>query len=277
MTGHYRMARGWMDHPVFANEPFTEREAWQWMIENAAFRARTFRIGKHVIPLDRGQLATTVRYLADAWQWSKSRVARFLDKLKIGTGGEPMIETVCGTEHTIITICKYDAYQAVPQNAGHGAGQETGHDPGHERDTSGTNQKELKELSYKYQGQVVRLNAADYDRWKRLYSTIPDLDAELARIDDALSSKPSGADGWFPAASAMLAAKHQRLLAEQKTKAPAAAAPKKSDYEQWRDLLASYVPGKFWPSNRGARPESGYCDAPEDLLTEWKRRLERAA
>jgi hypothetical protein len=60
---------------------------------------------------------------------------------------------------------------------------------------------------------------------------------------------------------------------------PAAAsqANAKSDYEQWRDLLASYVPGKFWPSNRGARPESGYCDAPEDLLTEWKRRLERAA
>jgi hypothetical protein len=60
---------------------------------------------------------------------------------------------------------------------------------------------------------------------------------------------------------------------------PAAAsqANAKSDYEQWRDLLASYVPGKFWPSSRGARPESGYCDAPEDLLTEWKRRLERAA
>lgn len=58
---------------------------------------------------------------------------------------------------------------------------------------------------------------------------------------------------------------------------PSPSAPAKSEREIWADRLARYRIGGYWPSNAGARPESGYCDAPEDLLTEWKRRQEQAA
>jgi hypothetical protein len=67
---------------------------------------------------------------------------------------------------------------------------------------------------YAFAGVVIRLNRADYDRWRKTYSMILDFDAELHRIDDALQAKPP--DNWFSAASAMLAAKHQKLLGAQR-------------------------------------------------------------
>ena len=59
---------------------------------------------------------------------------------------------------------------------------------------------------------------------------------------------------------------------------PVSAVLPKTEREIWTERLAKYRPGGYWPMNAGARPESGYCDAPADLLTEWKRRTgERAA
>lgn len=69
-----------------------------------------------------------------------------------------------------------------------------------------------KKNKYRFAGEVVRLNARDYDRWRKAYSAIPDFDAELQRIDDQFRAKPP--ENWFIAASAMLAAKHQKLSAQ---------------------------------------------------------------
>jgi hypothetical protein len=36
--GTFNVARGVFDHPVFAPEPFTEREAWLWLIAEAQWK-----------------------------------------------------------------------------------------------------------------------------------------------------------------------------------------------------------------------------------------------
>lgn len=61
---------------------------------------------------------------------------------------------------------------------------------------------------YRFSGRTIKLTEADYSQWKRVYSAIPDFDAELQRIDD--SDLP---EKWFCAASAKLAAKHQKFKA----------------------------------------------------------------
>lgn len=121
------MHRGWMDNPVFGQEPFTEMIAWVWLIENAAWEPRRTRAGALVADLDRGQLAASVRYLAEAWRWSKSRVDRFLHRLV----GEKMIELKSGHQTgqaiNILSICNYDIYQVKDltqwDNGGTRAGQ----------------------------------------------------------------------------------------------------------------------------------------------------------
>jgi hypothetical protein len=45
----------------------------------------------------------------------------------------------------------------------------------------------------------------------------------------------------------------------------------------WQQRMATYRPGKFWPSSWGPPPDDPMCECPAEILTEWKRRLERAA
>lgn len=105
--GVFAVDRGIFDHPIFAPEPFTEREAWLWMLSAAAWTSKRVRIGKAMLGLKRGQLAFATRFLATKWKWAHSKVVRFLKKLKTDT----MIETLAKREATLITICNYDIYQ----------------------------------------------------------------------------------------------------------------------------------------------------------------------
>lgn len=108
-AGVYAVHRGVWDHDAFANEPFTEREAWLWLIGAAAWKPQTVRIGKMVAQVKRGEYAVSLRYLGKAWQWDKARVHRFLGRLK----NRDMIETQTETGLTVITIRNYDEYQKV--------------------------------------------------------------------------------------------------------------------------------------------------------------------
>lgn len=107
--GVFAVDRGIFDHPTFAAEPFTEREAWIWLIKEAAWKPRTVRVGRAVIALERGQCAATTRFMAQRWKWSPSRVQRFLDRL----ANDGMVSTLTDALATRITICKYDEYQRV--------------------------------------------------------------------------------------------------------------------------------------------------------------------
>jgi len=75
--GRYFMQRGWQEHPFFADEPFTTREAWEWLIAEAYWRDNRVRAGKFYVALKRGQLCASVRHLADCWQWKKARSSGF--------------------------------------------------------------------------------------------------------------------------------------------------------------------------------------------------------
>lgn len=102
--------RGIFGHDLFeTDEPFTRREAWIWLIVEAAWKDRTKRVDGKTVAVKRGQVAHSIRFMAEAWGWHRTRVDRFLRELKI----ETMIETETETGITIITICNYDEYQRV--------------------------------------------------------------------------------------------------------------------------------------------------------------------
>lgn len=105
--GVFAVDRGIFDHPMFAPEPYTEREAWLWMLSAAAWGDKRVRVGKAMVDLKRGQLAFATRFLATRWQWSHSKVVRFLKRLEIDT----MIGTSPTREATLITVCNYSTYQ----------------------------------------------------------------------------------------------------------------------------------------------------------------------
>ena len=107
--GFIAVDRDVFEHPVFAPEPFTEREAWLWMIAEAVFRPTRVRAGRATIDLQRGQLAYATRFLAAKWRWSEARVRRYLGRLKI----DAMIDAQPTRDATLISICNYDKYQSA--------------------------------------------------------------------------------------------------------------------------------------------------------------------
>lgn len=105
--GFIAVDRDVFDHPIFAKEPFTEREAWLWLIAEAAWSDRRIRVGSAVVELSRGQTAHSLRFMAARWKWSEARVRRYLGRLK----NDAMIDAVATQQSTQITICNFDKYQ----------------------------------------------------------------------------------------------------------------------------------------------------------------------
>jgi hypothetical protein len=67
------------DHQIYpTKEPFCHRAAGAWLIQKAAWRPWSRRIGGIEYIIKRGQLLTTVSQLAGTWNWDQSKVRRFL-------------------------------------------------------------------------------------------------------------------------------------------------------------------------------------------------------
>ncbi len=137
--GFFVMHRGWRDNPIFKGE-FSRGDAWIWLIENACWKPTKARIKGDNVELQRGELTFSVRFLAEKWGWSKSRVDRFLDDLR----SESMIETrskigtgdaqKAGHGQSIITISNYCKYQGDGNSSRDNSGTTSGTTAGQQRD-----------------------------------------------------------------------------------------------------------------------------------------------
>ena len=110
MPNTFNVCRSIWTDPQFPNEPFTKREAWLWLVSEASWKDRVFRIGNHVVNLKRGQLAASIRGMAEIWRWEKTKVIRFLEVIT----QDKNIATDTAPGVTVITICNYDLYQNAP-------------------------------------------------------------------------------------------------------------------------------------------------------------------
>jgi hypothetical protein len=108
MSGYFAIQRGIFDHPALSSkEPFSEREAWIWLIEKANYCPQRFRSGYEVFEVPRGALATHYRAIAKEWRWDHKRVARFLKLLQ----NEGMIAIETPHRTVQITLCNYERHQ----------------------------------------------------------------------------------------------------------------------------------------------------------------------
>jgi hypothetical protein len=138
VSGFYLMHRGWQDNPLFGREPFSRRDAWVWLIENAVHKPTRISIGGKGLELHRGQLSYSLRYLAKQWGWDDPKVRRFI----AAAVRENMIDCVADAGQNVITISNYDKYQVRPSVADATPDAATTQ----ERRTTDANKKEGKEL-----------------------------------------------------------------------------------------------------------------------------------
>lgn len=108
MSRWVRVQTSIFDHELFQAEPLTEREAWLWLIANAAWKSTRHRVGTDMHEVPAGSLFVTLRQLQTAWKWkSDYRVRSFLKLLE----KEEMIVCETNAGKTQVTICNYSHYQ----------------------------------------------------------------------------------------------------------------------------------------------------------------------
>ncbi len=117
MTGYIKIDRSIFTHPSVnkTNREFCEITAWIWLLTNASFKDRIYRLYEQEIELKRGQLCCSLTYMAEAWNWETSKVRYFIDKLR--QNNSITSHTPNNTPNNIpniLTICNYDEYQDTP-------------------------------------------------------------------------------------------------------------------------------------------------------------------
>ena len=97
------------EHRAFADETYSRRDAWLWLIANAAWKTHRVRMGNSMVELKRGQVVAARSFLAGKWGWGEKKVRLFLDFLT----AENMIEKgqSKGRLANVVSICKYEQFQ----------------------------------------------------------------------------------------------------------------------------------------------------------------------
>ena len=106
-SGYILLYRSFWNNPLYEGERFDTRSAWLYLFSHANYKKNAIKTTGGVVSVGRGQLFTTIRYLALIFQWDKDTVSRFLHKLeKAG-----MITRMKSNHGTLITIVNYNKYQ----------------------------------------------------------------------------------------------------------------------------------------------------------------------
>ncbi len=99
------------DHEILHGDPYSRRDAWLWLIANAAWKDHETRTRGGVIRLRRGEVLAGLEHLAETWDWSVKRVRTFLRDLVAAR----MIEKgQARTQYAAVyLLTKYDTYQTA--------------------------------------------------------------------------------------------------------------------------------------------------------------------
>lgn len=223
--GWFKVYRGWTAHDAFEPEPFTEREAWLWLIEKAAHapHAIALKNGKE-FQIGRGEFLTSLRCLETEWGWnSVKRVRTFLRKLNQHRMLTIILAPPGTHNQTHISITNYRKFQD--------GGHSDGHDMGTDRAQTGHIEKNVKNGKkgkvgaarpppavdlpeakaedpdkYAWEGMIVHLSHEHYrqmfedfcGRVQRPYRTKERFDAILADADAwFVGEEPEKRRRWF--------------------------------------------------------------------------------
>lgn len=109
------MANGWIkihrsmfDDEWYFSEKFTREQAWIDLLLLAEYKPRVFLIRNNEVRLVRGQLAISIRNLAERWKWGINKVQSFIKELE----DLKRIDTQKSHLVNVISICNYEIYQA---------------------------------------------------------------------------------------------------------------------------------------------------------------------
>lgn len=105
--GYIKLHRQLQDCWIWTEDRFSRGQAWVDMILMANHSDKKVIFKEGIITVERGQFITSIRKLADRWQWSVNTVRKFLTILE----SDGMITRESNSKRTVICITQYEKYQ----------------------------------------------------------------------------------------------------------------------------------------------------------------------
>jgi biotin operon repressor len=112
------MSQGWIslhrklqNNPLWSSEPFTRGQAWVDLILLANHEEGYIYVRDHKIELKRGDVGWSQNRLSERWQWSRTKIRKFLNDLE----KEQQIKQLKSKSYTVIRLINYNDYQSKEQ------------------------------------------------------------------------------------------------------------------------------------------------------------------
>lgn len=119
MASYIKIPRSIFNDDSLRDEKFSRREAFLDLIQMAAFQEKTVSARGRMLTIQRGQIATSVRYLAERWGWGRNKVSRVLKDFE----AQQLLGHKSDNLTSIISINNYDCYQGVGDTNGESNGE----------------------------------------------------------------------------------------------------------------------------------------------------------
>lgn len=146
MSGYARAYRSRWEHPLFKSKQ--EAAVWAWMCDTARFRRHSFQTRFGLVTLERGQLLTSERQIAEDFGLHKNTVRRLISTMQRDGMVSLNRDHAASRAGTIISILNFEKYQAPSDNSdedGDQGGTGNGTKTGPRRDHNGTTREEREE------------------------------------------------------------------------------------------------------------------------------------
>jgi len=104
MSGYVKLHRKMQEHWIWQDPE--KLRAWLDLILMAAWKPQSKLVGGKLIPIPRGGLAASERYLSARWKWSTTKVRKFLHDLAL----EGMIIKQKKQGLGVLTLLNYESY-----------------------------------------------------------------------------------------------------------------------------------------------------------------------
>lgn len=122
-AGWIRLHRKILDNPIWpSGRAYTKLEAFLDILLRTNYEPGKARFGGAVFEVKRGELVTSEGKLAERWQWSRGKVRRFLDELRM--------EQVClkngSSKYTTLSLINYEFLQGNDRASSTGDGTADG-------------------------------------------------------------------------------------------------------------------------------------------------------
>jgi hypothetical protein len=284
VTGHINVARSIFDHPMFDDgRPLSPREAWLWLISNAAWRPMQVMVrngrSQQLVSLERGQLTYSRSFLCKAWSWTSDKTVRtFLARLE----REGMIDIQTGQLQTVISICNYGVFH----HGGSLTGPSNGPAIGQQRASNGPEEENI--ISIRSKNMLPPPSPPGFDEWYSLYPrkkepqaakkafakvissaliALPTLMERTRAFAATWANEPKDRRKFIPyPASWLNAGGYDDEPEGGGEPAPAPIDPLSFDDDKWRRVLAYFRDTQTWVDAWGPRPGEPGCLVPSHLI-----------